>query len=524
MKILHQNNIGFAVSDTGEITCSSVWELMSDTIDDWTGLEAAVKDWAGNIGEGWRVPTATSDDYTVDTNRVIIGIDCTAKSRWIYNVSFKGRSRDITARMIDYSESTNDKDEKTKTATWSVDADSLDGFLPAIGDVLTWAGDFYYCDSISNKKVGILEGRYEVTITAIDLSTIMLGNPSFSRNAKYESVKSATWKVSNDNYEDFVADHDINSDASSWAGDGYYVSSIKAEPKGKLGYDVTVDAKHVAVQCLDINKQDTYNGFDNGGSALNTTTYTGKWQVHKDNMDDFENLAGESAESWAEEGYIVKQVSRSQISDMEYEYTLNAYNPDQVGIPANYGQLDNRSNLSAREDVMPGTREFTLTAEMAGYVREKPAKDSTLLKVTDQDVSQILKPIKTSVMYHNMSSADQANAWLPATSCPFLWTSTNPLPVSLVDKPLQCTTLEITQYSQGDPSATLSQLTARRDKRMLMVYNGTMSGLFGSWRRTSHNVEKILDNKGLPWWKETMTVIAAPGNYAWNPTYWNVQG
>ena len=526
MKILHQNNIDFAISENGEITCSSTWELICEDIDDWTGFESAVKGWAGNIGEGWRVPDADSEGYTVDTDRVITSIDCSAKSRWIYTVAFKGRSRDIKARMIDYSETVNNKDEREKSATWSIDGDSLDAFLPVIGAVLTWAGAFFYCDNISSKKVGISEGRYEVTIIAIDLSTVMLGNPSFSRNAKYESTKSATWKVSNEAYEAFIEAHDVNSSASSWAGSDYFVTGIKAEPRGKLGYDVTVEAKHIGVRCLETRRDETLKAYDVSGNAIREVKWSGRWQVNKDGLEEFKNLTGSSAADWADEGYIVSRVSPSQVSDVEYEISIEATNPDEYQSGGgNPSMLDDRSKLSARTDIEVKTLEFTLSAAQAGWTMEKPFKAGSTDTLVTQDVKEILKPIVKSLKYRLLDAEDlKAMEWLPSRDCPIEMPSgTNYADKKWIDKTFTCIALEYTTYSKGELAQQLSQLETRRDKIPYIKY-GQMNGLLKSWKRVSYNVEKILDNKGDPWWKETYTMIAAPNSWTWSTAYHEGQG
>lgn len=488
MKILHQNNIGFAIAENGEITCSSNWEVIADAIDDWTDFEAAVKSWAGNPGEGWRVPDADSEGYSVDTTRVITGIDCTAKSRWIYDVAFKGRVRDLTARMTDFSETINNKDEREKTATWSVDADSLDGFLPEIGAVMTWAGELFYCDNISSKKVGITEGRYEVTLTAIDLSQVMLGNPSFSRNEKYESTKSATWKVSNDAYEAFIDAHDVNSDASSWAGEGYYVTSIKADPRGKLGYDVAVEAKHIGVRCLETRREETFKGYDAGGNPIREIKWSGRWQVSKDNIEDFQNITGDSAADWADEGYIITNISPNQISDMEYEFSLEAKNPDNASIPKTE---DDRSKLSERKDYYPGSAEFKIDAKMAGW--------------TEQDG-----------MLKKMNEVTRAS-WDPAKDCPFEMTTE--MDKKYVEKVITCVTVQLTSYWKGDPMTQIANFKATYELNSIA---SDLYGNIGSWRVTKKEGEKILDNNGDPWTKFTATFICAPFTFKWNASYWGI--
>lgn len=527
MKVLHQNNIDFAISENGEITCSSIWELICDSIEDWDGMEAAVKSWAGNTGEGWRIPDADSEGYTVDTTRVITGIECKAKSRWIYEVSFKGRARDIEARMIDFAETINNRDERQKSATWSIDGDSLDAFLPAIGAVLTWAGTFFYCDNISSKKVGISEGRYEVTIIAIDLSTVMLGNPSFSRNSKYESTKSATWKVSNSAYAAFIEGHDVNSDASSWAGSDYFVTSIKAEPRGKLGYDITVEAKHVGVRCIETRRDETLKAYDISGNAIREVKWSGRWQVNKDGLEEFKNLTGSSASDWADEGYIVSKVSPSQVSDVEYEVSIEATNPDDFQSSNKDSMIDDRSKLSSRVDVNPGTREIILTEKQCGWMKEKPFKTGNSGVLTDEDTPEIWKPIVSTRMYAKLpdDSAKQS-VWKASRDCPFTIQGgdNNYIDLKYANKPFQCVCLEYTKYSKGDPAAQLGQLQTRIASMGTMIQSKNINGLNASWKRAGYAVEKILDNKGDPWWKETYTMIAAPNNWTWSTTYHEGQG
>jgi len=487
MQIVHYNHFDFDIDPAGRITRKSTWHVMPDrdVTTDWTAFGEAVKTWAGKLGDAWRLPTANSQDYTTDNDYVVTAISCKARARYMYEVTFTGQLHALTATQLGQTEITvNDNGEKEKSARWLVHADSLDAFLPRPGDVLSWAGELYLCGQISCRDVG--GKRYEVSLRARDMAVLQVGLPTFKRTALLESVKTAKWRVAASAYDEFLAAHDVDADASSWAGDGYYVTSVSASPIGKCGYYVTLEAKHIAVRLIDVKRAVRFLCFNNDGSVANEVIYTGRWQVHKDSLDDFNVLSGTSAADWADDGFIVTAIEPTRLSATEYQITLTARSPAcQLQFAPIY---DDRSNLSARKDVKVDLSEFKLTPEQCGW--------------TQQNGSWI----KLNKL--------QSSSWT-ARYCP-LTTSTE-LDWSLTQTPLRTTTVAVTEYKRGQVSLYVKTLAEWNESDILNNY--TLCNDTGSWRKLHQESELILDNLGKFWTKITRHYQKAPGSFSWNASY-----
>jgi hypothetical protein len=322
------------------------------------------------------------------------------------------------------------------------------------------------------------------------MAVLIIGNPQFTRTAAYESTKTAKWRVDTASYEAFIAANDIDS-AAAWAGDGYYVTNLSAEPHGILGYYVTIEAKHVSVRKIEVLKRQTLAGYETDGNLKTEVVYTGKWQVHADNRQEFETLIGESAADWADEGYIITSINPVKLSDIEYEYTLEAKNPDNSS--ASPATEDDRSKLWERIDLYPGSADFKIDAKMTGYT----TKDNLLVKINS------IKP----------------GTWDPEKYCPFSPFSEE-LDKKYAERVIVCMTVQRTTYKKQDPMKTLQDFQI--DFQNPLIWNDMFGCPNSSWRPIKVDCEKILDNAGNPWSKITKVYMLAPFNWEWNSTYWGV--
>jgi hypothetical protein len=234
-------------------------------------------------------------------------------------------------------------------------------------------------------------------------------------------------------------------------------------------------------------KRQTFSGFETNGALKNEIVYTGKWQVHRDNIEDFETLIGESAADWADEGYIVTSINPVKLSDVEYEYTLEAKNTDNTS--ASPAQDDDRSKLSERQDFYPGSADFKIDGAMSGWT----TKDNKKILITAA-----------------------GGTWDPAEECPFV--VTGPMDKKYYERVIQCLTVQSTQYKKKDP---MQMLPTFKELYEATIINAVMFGYSGgSWRATKQEGEKILDNAGNAWTKYTITWMCAPFDWVWNATYW----
>ena len=494
LRITHKSNIDFTIGANGQIQRTSTWEILpasgADILTSWTSFRADAETWAGAIGDPFRIPDADSMGYTTDDEYLITEIAFKSPARFIYEVTFTGRKKHTTAEMTDYSETKNNNLEKEKTARWLIHDDSIEEWLPDIGAVITWGDALYGVDELymidDIQKTKLKSGEWEVTLKAKDMAVLIIGNPQFTRTAAYESSKTAKWRVDTASYEQFIADNDIDS-AATWAGDGYYVTNLSAEPHGILGYYITIEAKHVSVRQIEVLPRKSFAGYEADGSLKIETVYTGKWQVHTDNREEFETLVGESAEDWADQGYIVTSVNPVKLSDIEYEYTLEAKNTDSSA--ASPASEDDRSKLWERQDFYPGSADFKIDGPMSGWTMKDGKK----------------KTIKES-----------GGEWTAAEECPFVMTGE--MEKKYAERVIQCLTVQVTQYIRKDPMLMLP--TFKQLYEAVQINGDYLGTTGGSWRAVKQDGEKILDNEGKPWTKYTTTWMCAPFDWEWNATYW----
>lgn len=487
MQIVHYRNIDFDIDRQGRISRKSTWQVMPDEIDlsTWPDLAAAIRDWAGHVGDPWRRPLPDSQGFATEEEFVVTDIGFKAQTRYMYEVTFTGQPKGMTAEMLGQPElSVNENGEREKSGRWLIHADALEEFLPEPGAVITWAGTLYLCRQVDCRDAG--GKRYEVTIRARDMAKLMIGLPTCRRSANLESVKTAKWRVDAEAAPAFMTENDINADASSWAGDGYFVIAVRAEPIGQSGYYCTVEARHMGIRQIDIRKSTRYLRHDEVGGIVCETVYSGRWQVHKDHLPELENCCGQAADEWAEAGYIVTSVEPVRLSEVEYQVTLQAR---RLAASRLFAPLvsDDRSNLSSRKDVTSGYGEFKLSAEQCGWFRngEEWVKLNSIAEKT----------------------------WIPGKDCPLRTVAE--LDWSLAETPLSTVMVEVTEYWRGQVSRHISSLSEWESSGDILS-GYTLCGSTASWRKIDQKADLILDNDGDPWTRVLRIYQKAPGGFNWN--------
>lgn len=490
MRITHYNNVDFSIDANGNISRKSTWHVMDDTATagNWTGLLERVKQWAGEPGEPWKLPGGDSQSFVEDSSFVVSGITFKTVNRFMYEVEFTGVKAHLEALMSGRPRiRVNQSAETEKSAVWKIHADSLEGFLPQVGDVLDWAGELFMCAEIACESSGA--GQYEVTLQAKDMSVLMVGNPVFQRGNDLESRKTAKWRVGTDAIDAFIAEHDVNTDASAWAGDGYFVVEVQTEAIGTLGYYVSIEAKHIGVRLIDIKKSEKFNSYDDYGGVQTETVYTGRWQVHADRRQEFDGICGQSADGWSEAGFTVVLVAPVMLSELEYEYTLEARNLENATAGMTF-EYDPRENLRNRNDINAFPTEFILTAEQCGWRMH----DGRYVKISELD----------------------PGAWTPDSDCPFQ--SSAELSPSLINRTLPTLGLQEIIYLKGNGSKHV-HLFANWDASGRIMNAYTIGNYTGSWLKLGQKSSMELDNKGDVWTRISRYYQKAPGNRMWNSAY-----
>ncbi|QSH40788.1 hypothetical protein P0136_11440 [Lentisphaerota bacterium ZTH] len=488
MRIVHQNNIDFSIEVDGSIKRRSVWQIMPDENfnieQNWPAFRQQAEAWAGSVGDAWRQPAADSRAFTEDPDFIISSIDFKSVNRYIYEVSYSGVKKHSTAEMLGgVSVAVNNCAEIEKSASWRIHADNLQNWLPAIGDVISWAGENYLCSALKLQEAA--GGEWQVAITAKDMSILQTGNPGFTRNHFGESVATGKWRVSLTQHQDFLDNNNINSPAP-WAGEGYFVSNISSSPDGKLGYYVSLEAKHVNFKLLDVKRSESFKGYASAGTANLDICWTGRWRIHRDNLSDYENIAGSSAEEWAAPGAIITKIDPIRITDVMYEVVLEARVPEaSSGFAAMNYNGDDRSNLQSRTDVHVENIAYQLTHRECGW-REAPR--GYFIKLED---------------------------WNMQLDCPFI--TSGQLPVSMVEKYPKCTKVTESKYLKGS-SVRHVQMTLDWNNSG-KVFNAKVGGVYGKWLKGRIDTAEVFDNLGERWTKVSRSYLYAPENLEWNHNY-----
>jgi len=487
MRVTHYDNVDFNIDSNGEVSRQSTWHAMLDagTVADteWGNLREQAKAWAGNIGDAWRLPNIDSENYSEDSDFIISDITFKSLSRYMYEVSYTGHKKHLTAEIIGgISETINSSSEHSKNATWLVHTDSLTGWLPQIGDVIAWAGSDFLCENIQLQERA--NGEWEVKINAKDISVMMIDNPTFSRTDSHESVRKAKWRVSIDAYDDFITNNAINSDASSWAGSAYYVSDIQVSPHGKIAYYISIEARYIETRLLNVKHSESFNGYDSNGNINKEIVWTGRWRVHRDNLPDFENLVGESAEDWTTSGAIITKVDPVRVTDLIYEVSMEAKEPEDSGASALEFNTDNRSKLGSRVDVICKEVDYLLSASDCGWNK------------------------------NSQGQFEEIPEWDAQKLCPF--TTSAPLPQEIIDANLKCVFVSKITFLRGCSKAHIRMnLDWSRTPRIVT----SVAGVTGAWLKQSFNTEEVFDNEGKRWTKIIRSYIHSPADHTWNSNY-----
>ena len=487
MRILHYNNVDFNIDADGKITRRSTWHVMPDddsVIDsEWVDLREQVQEWAGETGDAWRIPGTDSASYAEDADYLISEVSCKSMSRYMYEVAYTGYKKHLSAEISGrISEQINNAGEHSKSATWLVHADSLSDWLPEIGDVLNWAGSDFLCEDIQMQKRA--DSEWEVKLSAKDMSVMMIGNPDFSCNSSHEKTRQAKWRVGLEVYDDFIASHAMNSDASDWAGDGYYISDIQVAAYGKIAYYVTLKATYAETRLLDVKRYETFDGYDEDGNINKVVSWTGRWRVHCDDLSDFENQVGESAGEWAGTGTLITKVTPTRISDLVYEVSMEAQVPEESGNAALDFNLDDRSNLGGRTDIMCREVDFMLSPGECGWVR------------------------------NSQGQYDEIPDWDADKLCPFV--TSGPLSEEMIEAKLKCVQVSKATFKKGRSKA---HVRMNLDWSTSSRIESSVAGVSGCWLKQSFDTEELFDNEGKRWTKIIRLYMHSPAGFNWNPNY-----
>lgn len=366
----------YSIDATGEMTITTTWMVMPDsTVDNiigWLAFETEVEAWAGKVGDPYKKPKtensreATSYDESEAFKVSDISFEC-VEGRTHYEVTFTNIQNAETMRMVgNVSAEINENNEKSKSVAYVLDLPSddplaVDGAFILSGTTVAWAGDEYLVESSSYQAES--KTRYNLSITAKDMSMMQIGLTTYSKDAFGQKTASAVWRFSATAYADWTAP-DEGSDATQYLGanaeDGYLITDVSAEPDGVLGYNVTINAKHVSKRLVKASRRDMKS---DSGFTYNVE-HTIEYQSDAESIDDFTGLVGKAASEVYEDAVgRVTEVAIDEAGRNDYNVSITTSNAS-----TNSGG-NSEESLRDQIDVSMSQGEFVLTPKMCGYFK-----------------------------------------------------------------------------------------------------------------------------------------------------------
>ena len=368
----------YSIDNNGFMTITTTWMVMPDSEADgtsavnWLAFETEVETWAGNVGDAYKKPTIPENGreattYT-DTEAFIVSDISYAcvDGRTHYEVTFTNEQNLTVMQMVgNVSAEINESNEKTKTVNYVINVASddplaIDNSFILSGTTVDWAGTDYQVSSSSYNAVS--KTRYELSITAQDMSVMMIGNPSKSTDAFGQHTMSATWRYSTSAYNEWVQPLE-GSDASAYLGlpegSGYIVTEVSAEPNGVLGYTITINAKHVSKRLIKVSKQESRKS---SGSGF-YTTHNIQYQSDVDGVEEFTGLVGNQASEFIEDAVgKITEVSVDESGRNDYDIQITT-----TDEPQSSGGSGSSEDLRDQVDLSMSQSEFVLEARQAGW-------------------------------------------------------------------------------------------------------------------------------------------------------------
>lgn len=485
MQLTHQNNIGFSIDAANQIYRTVVWEILPDdgSFDRWDSFREEVEEWVGRIGDPLKVPNPDSRSCHADPDWLVTSIKAdAARMRNLYTVTYAARRKNLDALMSGYSSQTNNNLEQEISASFIIHDETLQSWLPRVGDVIVWAGENFYCDHISTTQKP--EGEWDVRLKIRNMNTLMLGLPGEHKTGELECTRTARWQVAGERIDEFLAANDIGG-AADWAGKDYVIASRNCSAVGIYGYHVALTAVYSGMRLIDIRKSDRLRYISFGsGETVRDVSYTGRWRVREEDLEGFCPPAGSDASPWSESGFVVASMERRRSNPGIWEVTMTAREPSYLhphfsDIPESFdGDTESNVELTYRK----------LSAAECGWL--------------GSDGAYVEYP-----------------AWNSAAQCPLV--SETPLPSSFIENPLECLTVTIISYESGEPHTNVSKLKDWLNGNI--IHNGSLGGrssLNGSWRKVHQSVERYV-HRGEVWTRIVRKWENAPRGYAWNPQFFN---
>ena len=351
--------------------------------------------------------------------------------------------------------------------------------IPQTGENITIDDKNYFCESIKISQDGLYHFTLQITAIATNTDAKLVSekvdNEKRSKIMKYF--------VNPANINDFKNSFKLN-ETSVIAGGNYYLQSISHNDNNETGTFFELYFRKIQTEILEYSREEYMSHFIDGIQHNPEVIFKSSWQVHAKDLSQFQNIIGNSAESWAEENSIITKVIPKKISEIEYLIKLEA---QLLTNPSLYKSYSNESHYSLRGriDYKLQWVDFKLTPLQCGYII---TQDSSFFPI------------------ENWSGLDQ---------CPF--ETTTILPINLINSISKLVQITEISYIRGTIKQNVKPLIEWHQPRVLLE---KIANFYGSYLKTDLKTAEVFDNNGKKWTQITKTFLLAPVGRVWNETYW----
>lgn len=343
----------------------------------WLEFQNEVETFAGKPGDPYKMPVATTGlvdvtEYEESTLFTVQEVNWSAADgRSHYEVTFTNiQNTETLTRVGGIDASVNENNEKTRSARYRVtlakddNGAALTTLMEELksGTVVTWAGDDYLIESTDyTNDIGT---NYTVSITAKDMSEMMIGLPDIQTDSFGNRTVNVVWRYSEAKFDE-TALPEQGSDASKYIGDreGFVIQSVDCQHHGVLGYHVSITAvSHRTDTRISSTRRDTKD--ESTGKVY--TEWESQFQVDEDYVS---NISGKATADLDVNDYIpdganfsegtVREVSFDEYVRGKYTMRIRMSNQPEVEEQA----LEDTWDAQVAQD------SFTLELFQAGWAK-----------------------------------------------------------------------------------------------------------------------------------------------------------
>ena len=482
MQIQFLNSHDFTITSDGKLERSGCWLLSSAD----GNIAELAEEWAGSVNDPWRIPSADGCSYTLDDTLKVQHIECKALDSRHCQVIFKASAGSSAAgtetAAIPGSFRFERKNDLTEYKIISYQLPQRDlALLPAVGAVIDWAGSDYRCEAVTVRENAAQ--LLIVDVQAVNIAIEPAGRIESEKNHD-EEFKTGSWHIMPDALEDFLQTNALHSPAR-WAGENFYIYKINSKPADSAARTlVTLTARRSKLEMIESLRSEEIVAMPMNVPDTRLV-WQSRWRATAEDRAIFENKLGNTAQDWTDDSRtIVCKVTPKRISDCEFEYLMEARDPEDIGREYNFDSKD--LDLPDRREYYSRIGEMRLSAGQCGYT------------------------------WRHNGTYRPINNWASAQLCPLV---TNvQLGQRWINQPIKLLEIVEVSFLSGTSANNISQIISWFTNQR--VSNTVIAGISGCFLRYDLEIDDITDSYGRDWTRISRVYRKSPDNYDWNSSYW----